>query len=228
MNTSMKMTSRAAILLAMIALWDPLIHAQDLSKYRNFSFGMNTASVLKLAEEEPADLITIHEQPALIQELTWYPPMPFATPRPAEPVQKVLLSFYNGELYKMVVTYDSDAIKGLNNEDMMRILSAKYGTATRPAVEVNVPPDDLDGPTERVIARWEDPQYSLNLFRSSMLDTFEVILFAKRLNAQAATAIAESVKLERQEAPQKEAARLNKETDDLEAERQKNIKALRP
>jgi hypothetical protein len=224
----MKMTSRAAVLLAMIALWDPLIHAQDLSKYRNFSFGMNTASVLKLAEEKPADLITIHAQPALIQELTWYPPMPFATPRPAEPVQKVLLSFYNGELYKIVVTYDSDAIKGLNNEDMMRILSAKYGTATRPAAEVNVPPDDLYGPTERVIARWEDPQYSLNLFRSSMLDTFEVFLFAKRLNAQAATAIAESVKLERQEAPQKESARLKKETDDLEAERQKNIKALRP
>jgi len=228
MDTSKKMISRAAILLAMIALWDPLIQAQDLSKYRNFAFGMNTASVLKLAEEKPADLITIHSQPALIQELTWYPPLPFASPRPAEPVQKVLFSFYNGELYRMIVTYDSEAIKGLTNEDMIRILAAKYGTATKPAAAVDVPPDDSYGTTENVIARWEDPQYSLNLFRSSMLDTFEVVLFAKRLDSQATTAIAESVKLERQEAPEKEAARVKQVAVDLEADRQKNIKALRP
>jgi hypothetical protein len=224
----MKMTSRAAIVLAMIVLCNPLIHAQDLSKYRNFSFGMSTASALKLAEEKPAELITIHEQPALIQELTWYPPLPFASPRPAEPVEKVLLSFYNGELYRMVVTYNSDATKGLTNEDMIRILAAKYGTATSPAAEVNVPPDHSYRAKENVIARWEDPQHSLDLSRSSMSDTFEVVLFATGLNTQAATAIAESVKLERQEAPQKEAARVKQAAVDLEADRQKNIKALRP
>jgi hypothetical protein len=224
----MKMIIRAAIVLAMIALCSPLIHAQDLSKYRNFSFGMSTASVSKLAEEKPADVVTIHKQPALIQELTWYPPLPFASSRPAEPVQKVLFSFYNGELYKMAVSYDSDAIKGLTNEDMIRILAAKYGTATRPAAEVNVPTDDSYGTTEKVIARWEDPQYSLNLFRSSLLDTFEIILFARRMDSQAAAAIAESVKLERQEAPQREAARVKQEAADLEVERQKNIKALLP
>jgi hypothetical protein len=212
----------------MIALWDPLIHGQDLSKYRNFSFGMNTATVLNLAEEKPGELATIHEQPALIQELSWYPPLPFASPRPAEPVQKVLFSFYNGELYKMVVTYDGDAIKGLTNEDMIRILAAKYGTATRPATEVSVPSDDSYGAKENVIARWEDPQYSLNLFRSSMLDTFEIVLSAKALDSKAAAAISESVKLELQEAPQKEAARVKQVAVDLEADRQKNIKALRP
>ena len=69
---------------------------------------------------------------------------------------------------------------------------------------------------------------SLNLFRSSMSDTFAVLTFDKRLDAQAAVSIAESVQLERQEAPQKEAARVKKEADDLEAERQKNIGVLRP
>jgi hypothetical protein len=61
-----------------------------------------------------------------------------------------------------------------------------------------------------------------------MSDTFAVVMFAKRLDAQAAVAIAESVKLERQEAPQVEAARVKQAAVDLEAERQKNIKALRP
>jgi hypothetical protein len=224
----MKMIRRAAIAFVMAVLCVPLIHAQDLSKYRNFSFGMSAASVSKLAEEKPADVIVLHERPALIQELTWYPPLPFESVRPAEPVQKVLFSFYNGELYRMLVTYDSDAVKGLTSEDMIRMLSAKYGTVTRPAAEVNFPTNNAYMATEKVIARWEDPQYSLNLFRTSMSETFAVVMFAKQLDAQAAAAIAESAKLERQEAPQVEAARVKQAAVDLEAERQKNIKALRP
>jgi hypothetical protein len=224
----MKMIRRVAIPFVMILLCNSIIYAQDLSKYRNFSFGMNVTSVSKLAEEKPAGVIVIHERPALIQELTWYPPLPFESSRPTEPVQKVLFSFYNGELYRMLVTYDNDAVKGLTNEDMIRMLSAKYGTATRSAAEVNFPTNEAYGATEKVIARWEDPQYSLNLFRSSMSDTFAVVMFAKRLDAQAAAAIAESAKLEMQEAPQKEAARVKQAAVDLEAERQKNIKALRP
>jgi hypothetical protein len=224
----MKTISRSAIALVLILLCAPLIYGQDLSKYRNFSFGMNVTSVSKLAEEKPAGVIVIHERPALIQELTWYPPLPFESSRPMEPVQKVLFSFYNGELYRMLVTYDNDAVKGLTNEDMIRMLSAKYGAATRPAAEVNFPTNEAYGATEKVIARWEDEQYSLNLFRSSMSDTFAVVMFAKRLDAQAAAAIAESAKLELQEAPQIEAARVKQAAVDLEVERQKNIKALRP
>jgi hypothetical protein len=53
-------------------------------------------------------------------------------------------------------------------------------------------------------------------------------MFTKQMDAQAGISIAESVKLEQQEAPQKEAARVKKDADDLEGERQKNIKTLRP
>jgi hypothetical protein len=111
---------------------------------------------------------------------------------------------------------------------MIRILSAKYGTATRPDDEVNFPTNEAYRTTENVIARWEDSQYSLNLFRSSTSNTFAVVMFTKRMDAQATAAIAESAKLEQQEAPQKEAARAQQVADDLEVERQKNIRALRP
>jgi hypothetical protein len=53
-------------------------------------------------------------------------------------------------------------------------------------------------------------------------------MFAKQLDAQAGISIAESVKLEQQAAPQMEAVRVKKEAEDLEEERQKNIKTLRP
>jgi hypothetical protein len=128
----------------------------------------------------------------------------------------------------MLVTYDSSATKGLTDEDMIRVVSAKYGTATRPVVVVNFPTNPSYHATEKVIARWEDSQYSLNLFRSSGSDTFALVMFTKQLDAQAGVSIAESVKLEQEEAPQKQAARVKKAADDLEGERQKNIKTLRP
>jgi hypothetical protein len=59
-------------------------------------------------------------------------------------------------------------------------------------------------------------------------DTFAIVMFSKQADAQATVSIAESVKLEQQEAPQKEAAKVKKDADDLEGERQKNIKTFRP
>jgi len=59
-------------------------------------------------------------------------------------------------------------------------------------------------------------------------DTFALVMFDKQLDAQAGVSIAQSVRLEKQEAPQREAERMKKEADDLEVERQKNIKTLRP
>ena len=224
----MKMLRRGSIALFMILFSASWIHAQDLSKYRNFSFGMSVANVSKQADRQIAKAEVIHQRPALIEESTWYPPQPFGSSRPAEPVEKVLFSFYNGELYRMLVTYDNSAIKGLTNEDMIRVISAKYGAATRPVADVNFPTNPSYRATEKVVARWEDSQFSYNLFRSSASDTYAMVMFDKRLDAQAGVSIAESVQLEKQEAPQKEAARVQKESDALEGERQKNIKTLRP
>jgi len=216
------------VALAMILLSAPVIHGQDFSKYRNFSFGTSLASVSKQVDRQPIDAEVIHQQPALIQELTWYPPQPFGSSRPAEPVDKILFSFCNGELYRILVFYDSSAIKGLTDEDMIRAVSAKYGTATKPVADVNFPTNPSYRATEKVVARWEDSQYSFNLFRSSASNTFAIVMFDKRMDAQAGVSIAESVQLEQQEAPLKEAARVKNENDALEVERQKNIRSLRP
>jgi hypothetical protein len=224
----MKKTCGGAIALVMVLFSAQLIYGQDLSKYRTFSFGMSLATVSKQVNLDASELQLIHQQPAVIQELTWYPPQPFGSSRAAEPVQKILFSFENGALYRILVTYDSSAIKGLTDEDMIRVISAKYGVATRPVAEVNFPTNPSYNSTEKVIARWEDNQYSLSLIRSSVPETFAIVMFDKRLDAQAEVSIAESVRLERQEAPQKEAARVKKVADDLEGERQKNIEVLRP
>jgi len=216
------------LMIIVILLSTPQVHAQDLSRYRNFSFGTTVADISKQIDQQPANAAVLYERPALIEELTWLPIQPYDLSRPAEPVDQILFSFYNGALYRMLVTYEDSATKGLNDEDMIRAVSAKYGVATRPvAAVVNFPMNPSYKATQRVIARWEDSQYSLNLFRS-YVDTFAIVMFTKQMDARAGISIAESVKLEQQEAPQKEAARVKKGADDLELDRQKNIKTLRP
>jgi hypothetical protein len=228
MKTMMHSLVVSFFMIGVILLSIPQVQAQDLSRYRNFSFGMTVADLSKQIDQKPAAVTVLHERPALIQELTWWPPQPYSNLRPAEPVDRILFSFYNGALYRMLMTYDSSATKGLTDEDMIRVVSTKYGVATRPvAAVVNFPMNPSYHATEKVIARWEDSQYSLNLFRSYG-DMFAMVMFTKQLDAQAGISIAESLKLEQQEAPQKEAARAKKDAEDLELERQKNIKTLRP
>ena len=228
MKTMMRSLAASFLMIVVILLSILQVHAQDLSKYRNFSFGMTVTDISKQIDQTPANAAVVHERPALIQELTWLPPQPYGSLRPAEPVDQILFSFYNGTLYRMLLTYEDSATKGLTDEDMIRVVSAKYGLATRPvAAVVDFPMNPSYKATEKVIARWEDSQYSLNLFRS-YLDTFAIVMFTKQLDAQAGISIAESVKLEQQEAPQKEAARAKKTAEGVELERQKNVKTLRP
>ncbi len=192
MRTMIRSLVVCFLMVVMILVSTPRLRAQDLSTYRNFSFGTTVADLSKQIDQKPANAAVLHERPALIEELTWWPPQPYGTLRPAEPVDQILFSFYNGTLYRMLVTYENSATKGLNDEDMIRVISAKYGLATRPvAAVVNFPMNPSYKATEKVIARWEDSQYSLNLFRSYG-DTFAMVMFTKQMDAQAGTSIAES------------------------------------
>ncbi len=224
----MKMMRRVVFSLVMILLSAPLIHGQDLSKYRNFSLGMSLVELSNQVDLKPLQSKLIHKHPAVIQELTWWPRESSGSSLQADTVWQVFFTLYNGELYRVLVTYDRDATRGLTAEDMVRAISAQYGTATRPDTKISFPTNELYRSTEKVIARWEDSQYSINLFRATSLNSFALVMFSKRLDRQAEAAMAESVKLEGQEDLQREIDRQKKETDKLEVARQKNTKIFRP
>jgi hypothetical protein len=225
----MKILSRRAIIFVLMLLAAPLLHAQDLSKYRTFSFGMTLADLAKQIDARPTDVTAIHERPALIQELRWWPPQPHQAALPRESDSRILFSFYNGTLYRMFVTYDDSAVRGLSADDLIQVISAKYGTATKPVAEIDFPTNpSYEDTSAKVIARWEDAQYSLNLVKLSLQDSFALVMFSKQADEVADASIAESVKLEQQDAPQKKAAQVKKDADDLEGVRQKNIRTFLP
>ena len=224
----MKMVRSLGISLVVILLSAPFVRGQDLSKYRDFSLGMSLPELSSQVDLGPLQTKLIQKHPAVIQELTCWPGGSSDYSRQTDSVWQIFFSFYNGELFRILVTYDQDATHGLTAEDMVQAISTKYGTPTRPVGEISFPTNELYRSTEKVIARWEDSQYSINLVRSRFLNSFALVMFSKRLDAQADAAIAKSIRLERQEDPQKEIDRQKKETVDLEVARQKNQKIFRP
>jgi hypothetical protein len=226
----MKMkTIRSSILcFVVLLLWAPLLRAQDLSKYRQFTLGMSVTRVLERTGQKMADVKLIHGRPALVQEVNWWPPNLPGPSYQSDAVEQILFSFYNGELYKISVTYDQTSTEGLTEEDMVKSISAKYGPATYVALAIDFPTNDRYDVKQTAVASWEDAQYSFNLVRSSFTNHLGLIIYSKRVNAEAELAIAEAVKLDEQEGPQREADRQRKQTDDLEVARQKNRKIFRP
>jgi hypothetical protein len=200
----MKMMRRVGISLVMILLSAPFVRGQDLSKYRDFSLGMSLPELSSQIDLRPLQTTLIQKHPAVIQELTCWPGGSSDYSHQTDSVWQIFFSFYNGELFRILVTYDRDATHGLTAEDMVQAISTKYGTPTRPVGEISFPTNELYRSTEKVIARWEDSQYSINLVRSRFLNSFSLVMFSKGLDAQAEAAIAKSLKMEGQEDPQKE------------------------
>ena len=224
----MKTLRSSTLCLVVLLLVAPLVRAQGLSKYRHFTLGMNLTKVLERTEQKLTDVKVIHSRPALIQELTWWPPNVPGTSFQSDSVEQILLSFYNGELYKIFVTYNRPSTEGLTEADIVKSISAKYGPATIVAPEIDSATNDRYDSKQKPVAFWEDEQYSLSLVRSSFNDVLGLVAFSKRANAQAELAIAEAVKLDEQEGPKRDAERQKKQTDDLEVARQKNQKSFRP
>jgi hypothetical protein len=201
----------------------PSLSAQDLSKYREFQLGMHVAAATQQPGVTPAASVP-HEHAALIQELTWQPPAGLATSAPGDSVRKVLLTFYNDQLFRIAVSYQWDRTEGLTVDDMIDALSATYGPPTLPNPDLiplltrGVPDGD------RILAHWEDAQYSLNLVRPSYASTFGIVMFSKRSDALARASTVESLWLEDQDASARAIER-KRSQDDADHSRQEQARA---
>jgi hypothetical protein len=224
----------AALLIAIIsgpALDNSLLRGSDFSTYRSFQLGMSLTDAAKQAERKAAEVRTVYQRPALIQEMDWAPSSSgLSGTAKADPVRQALLRFYNGRLFQIVVTYDRYKVEGMTSEDLVETISTVYGTPTRPAVEIAY--HSIYGEIAPVVARWEDSQYSYNLVPSRDQSSFALVLWSKQLDTLAQKAIVEATRLDAEEAPQREIEKQKKKEDDerlvLEKARSVNKPNFRP
>lgn len=212
--------------VCLLALFfSPLLSGADLSTYRGFQFGMTLNAAVKHSGMDISEVTVIHERPARIQELIWQPARFSSTS--TDPVEQVLFSFYNGQLFRMVIDYDNQKTQGLTTEDMIKALSVPYGVATRPAVETMLPSASfIEGVA--VLARWENAEYSFNLAESPYGSRFELIAFSNRLDGLAQAAMTTGIHQNEQEAPQRQKDKDQDAQNELEKTRDVNKGHFRP
>ena len=185
--------------------------ATDLSKYRKFQLGTDLSLVAKQAGANPSEAKVIHRRPALIQELEWRP-RPLGSSSQTEAAKQVVFSFYNGELFRIVINYDHYETEGLTADDLVHAISATYGISAKPIVPAKTVEGRYGG-QEEVLARWQDLQYRFELVHSSYGPSFKLVGVLTRLEALAQAAVLEAKRLDDQEAPQRDAARLASEQE---------------
>jgi hypothetical protein len=178
----------------------------DLSQYHGFQFGTNLLTVAKQTGADVSQATVIHRRPALMQELQWRPQSLGASSKTGS-AKDVVFSFYEGKLYRIVVDYDRYGTEGLTADDFVDAISAIYGPPAKPADPVNVASGSY-GDRETTLAQWQDSQNRFDLIRSSYGPTFKLVGVVKTLEVSAQAANLEARRLDDQEAPQRDAARL--------------------
>ena len=210
-------TSRLGLALCLVFVAMPAgTFAQDLSRYRNFQLGTELAAVAKQVGVDPSTATIVHSRPALIQELEWHPRQ-FSSPPQSEAVKEGVFTFYNGELFQVAVDYDRYQIAGLTAGDMIEAISANYGVAAKPNGVADVAPTAYSDQQD-VLAEWQDAGYRFDLIRGSYGPSFRLVGVLKRLEEPFRAATAEAVRLDKQEAPQREAERAAKASEAKKAE----------
>jgi len=189
---------------------------QDLSRYRDVPFGGSVASVVGITRASAGTVTVIHSRPALIQELKWRPQ--YALGRPAgaiDPAQEITFRFYDDQLFSITVVYEARLVQGLTNGDIIEAVSAIYGPATLTAAASKgpapAPPGAINGST--AIASWQSADYQFTLMREVYPATFRLIGVSKGLEPLARAADIEAARLDKQEAPRREAARVLAEAE---------------
>jgi hypothetical protein len=200
------------------------LEAESPSLYRNFASGSDLASVSTLAGIGSSEAKTIHQRPAVLQDLTWRPSrwVTGSTATSTDPVEQVVFSFYNDRLFRVVVDYSHDRTEGMTAADMIEAISAVYGTPVNRAPGAVRVASRLETESGAPVARWGDADLAVVLYRTgSYTEAFRMIVTAPALDDQARKATAQAMRLDDLEAPRREIARQKKEQDDGRAAAEK-------
>ncbi len=218
------MFSATVATVSLLLALSPLA-AADFSTYRGLTLGISVAAAAKVAGTVPGEAIVVHKRPALLQEMHW---RPGSTSN--DSVQDALLSFYNGELTRIVITYDRYRVEGMTTKDMVDGISKIYGAAT--VTGTAIPFHSIYGETAAVLARWQEGDSAWNLVRTGDGASYALVGFSVKRDALSFAAEIEATRLETEEAPQREAARQKQRDSDestaMDKARATNKPAFKP
>lgn len=231
------MTAQTVTICALgIALLVQRVDAEEFSRYRTFDLGASLASVSASTGVAASEVKTLHERPAVLQDLEWRPLrwIPGTVSASTDPVGQMVFSFYDDQLFRIVVDYRHDGTAGMTNADLIEAISAIYGAplakSSRAPARV---PSEVEADSGVAVARWGDREHAIVLYRTSSYgEALRLIVTAIPTDALARKAEDQARRLEEREGPSRELARQKQARADGIAAAQKaraaNKKAFLP
>jgi hypothetical protein len=217
MKNQMKTACAFAICVLSVTVQAQRTQPEDFSRYRTFELGSSLAAVSTSAGAKASDARTIHQRPAVIQDLAWRPSHWSTDPAslaPNDPVEQVVFNFYNDQLFRIVVDYSRDRTEGMTASDLIESISQVYGTPVKMPTAPRVA-SKVENESGSPLARWGENGRAVVLYKTSTFhDAFRLIVMSPSLEDLAQKAAAQAIRLDEQEAPQREIARAKKEHDD--------------
>jgi hypothetical protein len=139
----------------------PLDASPPFSHYRGVTLGDSLTAVVAELKADAATVKVLHEQPSLIQELTWRPQrFVSGLAVTADPLAEIVLTFHVGRLVRMAATYDRDRVHGLTDADLRELVSAVYGVAILPSRSTSAAPVI----ERRIVGTWGDEEAQVVLW----------------------------------------------------------------
>jgi len=193
------------------------LDGQGFARYRDFALGSDVAAVSRLTGVPASEVKTLHERPAVLQDLNWRPSrwVVGSMTTSTDPVEQIAFSFIDDQLFRIVVDYGHERTAGMTDADMIEGITAVYGAPVKKLPGAIRVASQVEAQSGSPIARWGDGERTVVLYRNSSYgEAFRLIATVPALDDLAKKAERQALRLDDQEAPSREVARQKKDKED--------------
>jgi hypothetical protein len=187
MTASVRRVIVVALCLAVSAA--SLLTAQTRLRYRTYEMGDDLRSIAQqIGVPSPPGLV-LPRPLGVVEELKWRAEyVRRGTASSGDPVARLVFSFYEDQLFRIVIDYSPDRTEGMTEADLVAAVSKVYGPPAKrsqPADRAGSHPQLAD---DVVIAEWTESAYQLALLTVPGQSAFRMIVSSPRLEALARAA----------------------------------------
>jgi hypothetical protein len=195
----------AALVLAASATMSA---AQGRPHYRTYAMGDSLQAISRQIGQPVMDATTTPALLGAVQELRWHARFARRGTAPVgDPVDRLVFSFYEHRLFRIVIDYAPDRTEGMTEGDMVAAVSALYGSPRRRTLATTEEVQAPARPVETVIAQWISGDQSVVLLALQGRTAFRVIVVSSALQTLARASGAREAPTDRPDWPSIEAAR---------------------
>jgi hypothetical protein len=184
------------------------VAGQGRPHYRAYAMGDSLLAISRQVGLPVIDATTTPAVSGAVQELRWHARYVRRGTAPSgDPVDRLVFSFYEHRLFRIVIDYAPDRTDGMTESDMVGAVSVLYGSPIRRTLAANADVTAPVRPAETLIAEWTSGDQSVALLALQGQTAFRLIVVSSALQRLAREAGAREASADRPDWPSIEAAR---------------------